>query len=110
MLDLSQITAANDGEIPGSFRVIAGRIVPLQEDARERGIVPVSEMVDGQMGVAVAGEFRGELFFKNVAGLHGVSKNRYWPSEYMHREMGKKNSAYMPEFLIRIVVDVFRKA
>ena len=35
---------------------------------------------DGALAIVTDGEFAGELFFKNVMGLHSISANRYWPS------------------------------
>ncbi len=38
--------------------------------------------------------FAGEIFYKNVAGIHSISKDRYWPSEYM-----AKNADHGPTLL-----------
>lgn len=36
----------------------------------------------GELAVVTDGDFKGELFFKNVIGLHGITQDRYWPSSY----------------------------
>lgn len=46
----------------------------------------LADLKDGSLAIVLEGEFKGELFFKNVAGLHSISKNRYWESEYISQE------------------------
>lgn len=62
--------------------------------------VPVSELPEGEMGVAV-NEFKGEVFYRNVLGIHGLSKNRCWPSDYAVRDRNVHN--YMPNFLVQVL-------
>ena len=62
-----------------------------------RDLVCISEVPNGTLVIAGAGEeFAGELFYKNVAGIIGISNDRYWPSEYMR-------GTYQPNFKVRIV-------
>lgn len=51
------------------------------------------DLPDGAMCVVLTGQFQGEVFFKNVAGVHSLTCNRYWPSEYINRN--SKDSAQM---------------
>jgi len=45
-------------------------IVNVQEN---NPIVPISELPDGTLAIATDGRFIGELFYKNVAGVVGIS-------------------------------------
>lgn len=45
--------------------------------------VTLAEIPDGSLAIVLDGEFKGELFFKNVSGLHSISRNRYWESDYI---------------------------
>jgi hypothetical protein len=65
-------------------------------------IVPVGMMPENVFGVAIDGQFAGELFMRNVAGIHGLQGNRYWPSEYMGA-VSKNNHAYTPVFNVRLL-------
>jgi hypothetical protein len=49
------------------------------------------DLPDGALAIVLDGEFKGELFYKNVAGLHSISGNRYWPSAYAERSQGGLN-------------------
>jgi hypothetical protein len=60
-------------------------------------IVSISELKDGTLAIATNGEFKGELFYRNVAGVVGISGNRYWPSMYM----SKDSHPYIPDFDVR---------
>lgn len=61
--------------------------------------IPVQDMADGQFAVAINGRLKGEIFFRNVAGLHGLTESRYWPSAYTL----KTEHAYMPDFDVRLL-------
>ena len=71
-------------------------IVNVQEN---NPIVPISELPDGTLAIATDGRFIGELFYKNVAGVVGISSDRYWPSAYM----AKNPHQYIPYFNVRAV-------
>lgn len=57
--------------------------------------IPVSSMPNESFAVAVNG-FKGEVFFRNIAGIHGLTSPRYWPSRYITDK--DKTTAYIPEF------------
>lgn len=69
--------------------------------------IKASEMKDGDIGVGVS-DFVGEIFFRNVAGLHSVGgdsdSQRYWTSEYIEHQRGSKHSPYMPHFSVQLFV------
>jgi hypothetical protein len=64
-------------------------------------IVPISELPNGTLAIAINGGFKGELFYKNVAGIIGISVDRYWASAYME----KTTRAYVPNFYVRAVTE-----
>lgn len=47
----------------------------------ETKVATLGNLPDGALAIVLDGEFRGELFFKNVAGLHSISGNRYWSAK-----------------------------
>ena len=61
--------------------------------------VLIHDLPEGTLAVAVDSGFAGELFYKNVAGVVGISKNRYWPSAYVL----KTDKCYLPEFNVQPV-------
>ena len=61
-------------------------------------IIPISDLPDGTLAIATDGQFLGELFYKNVAGVIGITQDRYWPSAYM-----AKDRSYTPYFNVRAV-------
>jgi hypothetical protein len=67
--------------------------------------IKASEMKDGDIGIGVS-DFVGEIFFRNVAGLHNIGgdSQRYWPSEYIEHRRGSKHIPYMPEFSVQLFV------
>ncbi len=48
----------------------------------------------GQLAVILTGEFKHEIFYRNVSGIHSLTKDRYWPSEYAQRHGGGSLSHY----------------
>jgi hypothetical protein len=63
-------------------------------------VIRADEMPNGTLAIAIGGEFSGELFYRNVAGIVGISRDRYWPSAYM----ANLERAYIPDFLVRPVI------
>jgi hypothetical protein len=69
-----------------------------------RKLITVSEMAEGDFGVVVGGQFDGEVFFCNIAGIHSLSnRNRYWPSQYIESKGGNKLTAYVPDDTVRLL-------
>ena len=46
------------------------------------------ELEQGQLAIVLTGAFEGEIFYRNVAGIHSLSQDRYWPSTYAERNHG----------------------
>ena len=63
--------------------------------------VSTSEMANNTFGIAISGEFKGELFYHNVAGLHGITTDRYWPSDYINGKCG--DHGYIPNFSVQLL-------
>ena len=63
-------------------------------------VIRADEMPEGSLAIAVGGEFSGELFYRNIAGIVGISHDRYWPSAYMT----KAEREYVPSFLVSPVI------
>lgn len=40
------------------------------------------ELQAGELATVLTGEFKYEIFYRNVVGIHSLTKDRYWPSEY----------------------------
>ena len=72
-------------------------------------VIPASEMKDGDFGILVTGEFAGDVLYRNVAGFHGLTKDRYWPSQYIedNTKKGKNGNpsiySYMPQDHVRLL-------
>ena len=45
-------------------------------------LLTLADLAQGELAIVTSGQFVGELFYKNVAGLHSISGDRYWPSSY----------------------------
>lgn len=64
-------------------------------------IIPLRDMRHTQFAVAVNGQFKGEVFYCNVAGIHGLTEDRYWPSAYI---AGKTDGyVYTPDFDVQLL-------
>lgn len=68
----------------------------MQDDS-----IDISEMQDNDFALAIEGQYQGEVFYKNVAGIHGLTDGRYWPSEFIEQERGRA-SAYVPKIRVRL--------
>jgi hypothetical protein len=78
---------------PGTFQY---NIKVNEEDST----ISVADMPYGALGIATEG-FKGELFHKSVAGIVGISANRYWPSRFITKD----EYQYQPCFKVRVIVD-----
>lgn len=67
----------------------------LKQDSIE--IFPVNELAWGQFAIGV-GDFSGEIFYRNVAGLIGLSADRFWADP----DYTKKRGDYIPTFTVRL--------
>jgi hypothetical protein len=67
--------------------------------------IKASDMLDGSFGIITDGQFAGEIVFRNVAGLHGLTGNRYWPSEYIERHSDNACRSSQPDFKVRVLED-----
>jgi hypothetical protein len=65
--------------------------------------IPASEMKDGDFALVVTGQFAGEVLFRNVAGFHSLTVNRYWPSEYIAGKSDGLLHTYMPEQTVQLL-------
>ena len=54
------------------------KVVPAPQQ-----LLTLANLAEGELAIVTSGEFVGELFYKNVAGLHSISGDRYWPSDYI---------------------------
>ncbi len=48
---------------------------------------------------AIHGVQLGEILYRNVAGWHSLTANRYWPDDYKD----KNRSSYIPDFRVRVL-------
>jgi hypothetical protein len=67
--------------------------------------ISVHAMQDSDIGIAVNGDMVGEVFFRNIAGVHGLTIGRYWPSDFaLNHGSTAKRSEYTPDFNVRLLV------
>lgn len=65
-------------------------------------VCQLRDLPSGRFAVGLPGTgFEDELFYANVAGFHGLSADRYWPSDYIERDQPVKTGR--PDFLVRII-------
>lgn len=71
---------------------------------KDTGTIPISDMQDGSLAMVVSNEFFGEIIYKNVAGWHSLTSDRWWPSDYVEQGMnGKERRAYVPNITVRLI-------
>lgn len=74
------------------MKLIADKAIPPS--------LSVRDMKYGDFAVVSSGEFSGEVVFKNIAGVHGLTTHRYWPSQYIAEHSNGHTYEYLPEFSV----------
>jgi hypothetical protein len=61
----------------------------------------VRDMLDNTFGIVTEGQFSGEIIWRNVAGWHSLTENRWWPSAHVEHKSG--GTPYVPDFKVRVL-------
>jgi hypothetical protein len=66
-------------------------------------LVRATAMENGDLGVVVSPDFKGEVMLYNVAGWHCLTVHRYWPSQYILDQQKGNRGAYVPDFTVQLL-------